>query len=301
MSHNDCVRTAARIFIAPWYIASMTHVLDAQQQRPAIDRHFHKLTHSACAPLQQAAVDMADFATAAGTPLIRFTDQNADVHPAFEYPALIVHTAKQCVLDAVDAAPARHPPKVLLWTGRKDKRRFGSLQSTCDSSMVIEALCALAHANSGNSLSALQMQACGSCCPPCQCGPWMLFNDVTRFEQGAAATPEQAAAAVAAAAANTPHSEEPDCEVETLHTLAGVPRLRFRGTDDLDALEGAILRAHVNVTTHPVPTPAQQLVSASGHLLVALAPAAGRRDRGIAGLRAAGAACCPVPPAGRGC
>ncbi len=47
-------------------------------------RHFHKLTHSACAPLQQAAVDMVNFAAAAGTPLIRFTDQDADVHPAFE-------------------------------------------------------------------------------------------------------------------------------------------------------------------------------------------------------------------------
>ncbi len=132
----------------------------------------------------------------------------------------------------------------------------------------------------------------------------MLFNDAFRFEQGAAATPEQAAAAVAAATAITPHrvvGEEPDCEVETLHTLAGVPRLRFRGTDDLDALEGAILRAHVNATTHPVPTLAQQLVSAPGHLLVALAPAAGRRDRGISGVRAAGAVCCPVPPAGRGC
>ena len=64
--------------------------------------------------MQQAAVDVADFAAAAGKPVIRFADSDSDVHPAFEAPAAIVHTAKQCVPDPSEKAiPTHgHPPKV---------------------------------------------------------------------------------------------------------------------------------------------------------------------------------------------
>jgi hypothetical protein len=64
--------------------------------------------------VQQAAVDIADFAAAADKPVVRFAERDSDVHPAFEAPAAIVHTAKQCVPDPNEKeVPTHgHPPKV---------------------------------------------------------------------------------------------------------------------------------------------------------------------------------------------
>lgn len=82
--------------------------------RCAIDALLHAL--------QQAAVDIADFAAAAGKPVIRFAEQDGDVHPAFELPAVIVHTAKQCVPDpnAEEVPTWGHPPKVRMQNNKRE-------------------------------------------------------------------------------------------------------------------------------------------------------------------------------------
>lgn len=90
-----------------------------------------------------------------------------------------------------------------------------------------------------------------------------LCHHAPPASQGATASTEQAAAAVAAAALiarKYAKGEEPDCEEAQPEWLLGVPRVRFRGEANVAALADAVLEAHWNASTCPLPTLAQALV-----------------------------------------